>query len=482
MNIDTRHVFFALLALGWHACASAQEAKVPPAGAVSASPAQQTGYVDLMGGLAYTDNAYLSSQRSSDGIGMAGFNVDYRRLGELNLDLLGNLNRVEYFRRSFAGSFYGHFFGSAFLGKPTDILQWQLTDSFGEESTNPLESPTPQNLQTLNDVATGPLVNLHFGLTNQMTLFGLYSRTTYERSPFDSQTYQGGAIFKHALSGASTLSLNASTSHTTYIDSAAVQSYFGGTSTSYDIRQASISYQAKLERTDVSLLAGYNMIQYGGAPRHGAPLYDFRLSRQISPFSTVFLGGGQSYSTNGGSLASPGAQVGLQVGASLNPGYAVAQPYNQRSANAGWVFNRARTDLSLTGNYRQIVFDQTSATTNQYNHREEGVDITLGRQLRPTVHADLRVSGYWDRYSHLEAQTRRESVRLTFSKRLARTMIWFYVERLHQSGSQGISAFTASSYNDDRVGVYVTYDLFGERPMQSQLQGMPGMGGFTGGY
>lgn len=500
MKIDTRHFCLAMLALGWQAHAAAQEVTQPGQNSTAGSPTQQSGYVDLLGGLAYTDNALLSgSQRSSDGIATAGFDANYRRTGELSLNLLGNLARLEYFRRSYSGSFYGHFFGLGVLGKPTDTLQWQLSDSFGEAMTDPLSAPTPQNLQTINQVATGPLVNLHFGLTNRLTLSGLYSRTTYQRSPFDSQTYKGQVEFAHSLPGASSLALDASTAHTKYINGAAVQSYLAGTtaaaggsasaatpglssaSSSYDIRQASVSYNARLVRTEILLRAGYNTLQYGGASRHGAPLYEVRLSRQISPFSTVFLDGRQMYSTNGSSLASPGAAVGLQIGAGQNPGYAVAQPFNERSADAGWLFNRARTSLSLTGTYRQNVFNQTSVTNNN-NNREEGATIVFGRQLRPTVRMQLRAQGFWNRYSQLGAQTRREIFELSFSKRFARTMIWFYVQRRHQSGSQGISTFQASSYNDDRVGLFVTFDLFGERSMQPSLQGMPGMGSFTGGY
>ncbi len=500
MKIDTRHFCLAMLALGWQAHAAAQEVTQPGQMSTAATPAQQSGYVDLLGGLAYTDNALLrSSQRSGDGIATAGFDANYRRTGELSLSLLGSLARLEYFRRSFSGSFYGHFFGLGVLGKPTDLLQWRLSDSFGEEMTDPLSAPTPQSLQTINDVATGPLFNLNFGLTNRLTLSGLYSRTTYQRSPFDSQTYTGAAAFAHALSGASALSLQVNTAHTKYINGAAVQSYLAGASSAtgnsgavgasnvtgsssgYDIRQASIAYNTRLVRTQIQLSAGYNTLQYSGGARHGAPLYEVRISHQVSPFSTVFVSGQQMYSTNGGALGSPGAETGLQIGAGQNPGYAVAQPFNERSADAGWLFNRARTSLSLTGTYRQNVFDQTSVT-NSNNSREEGATIILGRQLRPTVRVQLRAQGFWNRFSRLGAQTQREIFELSFSKRLARTMIWFYVQRRHQSGSQGISTFQAASYNDDRVGLFVTFDLFGERTMQPSLQAMPGMGAFTGGY
>ena len=480
MRLDTRHLCLALLACGWLAQAHAQQ--VSPAGAATTS-AQHSGYVDLLGGLAYTDNALLTSRnQASDGIATVGFNVDYKRRGNLSLNLLGNLDRIQYIKSSFGGSFYGNFFGSGLLGRPSSILQWQLSDSLGEEMTDPLAAPTPQSLQIINDAATGPLINLHFGLTNRLTLFGLYSRTTYQRSPFDSQTYQGGAALTHSLPGESSLSLNASIAHTQYIDSAAVRQFFTGSSASYDIRQASLSYKARFVRTRLLLTAGYNTIQFGGGSMHGAPLYEVRLSRRISPFSTVFVGGQQIYTTNGGSLSSPGAQVALQVGASLNPGYAVAQPFNERSADAGWMFNRARTSLSLTGTYGQQIFNQTSIAGRNDNYRYYGASAVLGRQLRPTLRVQLQAQGYWSRYSQLHANTRRETIRLTVSKRFARTMIWVYIERWQQSGSPGVSSFLASSFTDDRVGLYVTYDLFGERPMQPSLQGMPGMGGTMGGY
>lgn len=477
MKIHARHVVF-FLALAWQAHAIAQNAE--SSGVRSA--VGQAGYVDLLAGLAYTDNALLSStQKKSDGIGALGFTADYVRHGNLSLDLLGSLARLQYLDHSFAGTYYGQFFGSGVLGKPTDFMQWELADSFGEEMNDPLAAPNPQNLQTINYVSTGPQFNLHFGLANRLTLFGRTSRTTYQRSPFDSQSYEGGAEFFHALSGASAVSLRASDMHTKYLESAAVQNVFGGMS-NFNIRRVAITYRGRFVRTDILLRAGYNTIQFSGSSARGAPLYDLQLSRRISPFSTVYIDAQQLYSTNGMSLGSQGAGINVQVGASQNPGYAVAQPFNERSAGAGWLFRRARTSFSLTGTYGESVYDQTGGVTQQYNQRNEGVAAILGRQLSQTTRLQLRVEGYWDRYSHLDAQTRRQDEQLSFSKRFARTMISFYVERVHQGGSPGSSGFYAGSFNDDRVGMYVTYDVFGSRSSRPQLQTMPGMQPFRGGF
>ena len=480
MKHSTRCLMLALLALGGHTRARAQAVGQP--GSAPGTPESQTGYVDLLAGLAYTDNAQLArGQRSGDGIGTAGIDADYARQGKLSLNLLGNVERVEYLRGTFGGSFYGHFNGSAILGKPTDPLQWTFRDSFGEGSTDPLSAPSPANLQTINNLATGPIVNLHVGLANRLTFFGLYSRTSYQRSPFDSQSYQGGAEFSHRLSGASSLSLQASTERTRYIERSAVASYLGGTVPDYDIRQASVSYQTDLARARILLRAGYNILDYGAGVRHGSPLYEVRISRGVSPYSTVFVSGHAAYSTNGTSMASPDRQITLQAGGVVNPGFAVAQPYLERSGALGWSFQRARTHFSLVGTIRQAVFEQTIGP-NSYNHRGEDVVATLGRQLRPTMAVDLRVQADEERYSDLSARSRWESVRLTLSKHLARMAIWLYAERRHQSGTPGASTFTAASYDDNRIGLNFTYDLFGARSVESAQGAMPGMAGSAAGY
>ena len=78
MRLDTRHLWLALLALGWQGHARAQDIGQPAqAGTTASTPAQHSGYVDLLAGLGYTDNALLTSQNhASDGIATVGFNVD----------------------------------------------------------------------------------------------------------------------------------------------------------------------------------------------------------------------------------------------------------------------------------------------------------------------------------------------------------------------------------------------------------------------
>ena len=485
MKITSCSLFgIGLLILGAGARVHAQAA-MPSSTApqlFGSNPAGETGYIDALAGLAYTDNALLRSGPGSKGDGVAalGIATDYARAGNLSVNLLGNVERLEYMNHSYSGSFYGQFNGSALLGKNTDPLQWQLQDSFGEAMTDPLQAPNPQSLQTINDVATGPRVNLHFGLRDRLTLSGQYSRTTYQRSPFDTQTFQGGMEFSHALSGAAYIGLQGSFSRTEYINLASLPQFPLGGISDFDLWRGAAVFNGTYQRTRLIMRAGYNLLDFGHGDRKSEPLYQLNLSRQISPFSTIFLNVESFYSMNGSSLGSANTQLGLQTGALLNPSFAAPEPYNERSGSVGWTFQRARTTFSLSGTVDQSLYAQSGGPALHENHLDEGLTVTLGRQLRPRTEAHLWAQGYVDQYSQLHARTQRESFGLSFTQTFFRLAISFYVERNQQSGSPGASNFVASSYHDDQVGLYATYSVFGTQGQATSRNGIPGVSGIMG--
>jgi hypothetical protein len=468
----TRILLLAPLALP--ALAYGQQMPMPQPGSFGTGP-MSTGYVDAIAGLTYTDNAQLSQgNRSSDGIGTIGLETDYTRTGRLSMSLLGNIDRVQYIRNSFSGSFYGNFNGSALWGKPTDPLQWVLSDTFGEGAANPLGAPTPQNLQTVNYVTTGPFLNLNFGLTNRFTVYGEYGRSTYQRLPYDSQTFEGGAQLTHKLAGATSISLQASDARTEYLNRAAL-SNTPGAGSRFDVKQAAIQFQGQYVRTNISLAGGYNTIDVGGQT-HGSPYYSVQLSRSISPFSTIFVGAQSFYSTFGGAMQSPTAQLNMQAGGNLGIGLLTSQPMQQRRGTAGWSFVRDRTNFTLSGSYADDLYPQLPVD----NHRDAALNLSIGRQIQPTVSVSLQAFGSYNDYQQLSAKTHQISATLTLTKQFARSTVGFYLRRMQQSGSPGVSGFAAASYHDDQVGVYFTYDLLGQRNsgraggMGAGMPGLPG--------
>jgi hypothetical protein len=474
-------------------------------GAATNAP-ESTGYVDLEGGLAYTDNAGLANRGAvSDEIAQAGISTNYEHQGpKLRLDSLGTIEGVHYLQHSAgSGSIYGRFTGTALWGQGSDPFQWTLSDGFGEGLTDPLSAPTLTNLEWTNYVTTGPSFNLNFGLRDRLTLTGLYARTTFQRSPYDSQGYNAGVTFTHALSGASSLSLQASTRHTQYLDSA-VLATFPGAARSFDIRSASLGYNATFERTQFSAQAGYNTLNYGG-PTHGSPLAMLQLKRQVSPFTSVFVQGQDAYeifgssllAPPGGALASAGngatataphwsiiptlrqfappGEAGLPggmpafgnsfggeaplAGFGVTPGIATAAPFQLQTGGLGATFQRQRTSLSLVGsvlreNYRnQSLYDLTGET------------VTASWQRRLGVSTYLQLQGFhsWDHYTELHITMQQSAATLSLSHQLARLVLSGYARWSQQRSSATLATLPVASYTDTLIGVNASYDLIGQR-------------------
>ncbi len=432
-------------------------------------------YVDLLAGLGYTSDAFLTPNHPvADGIALAGLGMDYIHQGpELDLDALGDVERLEYFKNSSLSTFYGEFNGSAIWGHPTELFQWLLSDSFGEGMLNPLLAPIPQYLQTVNYATTGPYLNFNFGTSERLTLFGLYSRTTFERSPLDSQGYEGGAAFRHAFSSLSSFSLQATDQRIDFLDSAVAQS-FPGAAHGYDIQAAWANYAATFGRTDFSASGGYNTEDYGGKQR-GTPLANLRLSRQVSPFSTLFFEGSTGYSTPGSSLASPsstlaaaGAQSIVETGTGVLAGTAEAAPFDRSSVSLGWRFGGSRTTLALIGTgsaehyVQQSTFDETSAMAS----------VSARRELAPMLSVQLVWAQVYAHYSHIDADTRTNTAQLSLSRQFRKATLSAYAQWLHQRSTAETSTTPVSSFDDERVGLELSYDLIGHRaPGQGPMPG-----------
>ncbi|MGH8211338.1 MAG: hypothetical protein ACREU6_17430, partial [Steroidobacteraceae bacterium] len=180
----------------------------------------QQGYLEVHSGVSYTDNVLLASGASGkvgDTLFVNGFAVDYARQGsKLDLDAQGSLDWVEYLKHTYGGTAYGTVNGSALWGHPTDLLQWVVRDTFGQLAADPLAPATPTNLENVNYLTSGPTLNFGFGSDLRLSLYGLYSRTTYQRSPFDSYGVTEGASFAHALSASTSVSLNGSRERTLF--------------------------------------------------------------------------------------------------------------------------------------------------------------------------------------------------------------------------------------------------------------------------
>lgn len=424
---------------------------------------QRISYFDLEGGAAYTDNALLTSEnRQTTGIGTAGVDLDYDRVGtNLDINARGGVDWVQYFNNAYPGTPYGNFDGTALWGHATDLFQWVVRDTYTEGTATPLAAPTLSQTEGINFFTTGPYLNFNFSGTERVTLYGSYSDVTFQKSPYDSSTYDGGALYTHRLSPTSSVGLQIDSSQTT-LQQADVAPNFA-------IRTAQLLYNGNFSRTEISASAGYTTENFGG-PTSGAPLVSLELSRRISPSSTVYLSGRYEYATVGtavrSDLAMPSGAANLT---GVAPAYATPAPYKDRYLGIGWNFRRHRTSLSVTASTERYTYVQQSI----YNNNTQTLSVAAQRQISPTVWLELQGYRTDGSYSSLVGHLTDTVVNLSLRKQFRRLGVTLYAQRTHQSTSAfGLAALgvATGTYSEDRMGLLFSYDVIGSRSSSALIE------------
>lgn len=423
----------------------------------------QPGYLDLNAGVAYTDNALLTpGDKMSTGIGSAGFDVDYSHTGSnFAVSALGDVDWLQYFDHAYPGNAYGNFNGTAVYGHTTDLFQWLVQETYDDGTANPLAAPTLNELQSVNYFTTGPYLNLNFTSTERLSFYGLYSNMAYQKSPDGFQSYDGGAVLGHQLAATSSLSLQ--------VDSAQNDFNDAGVASNYDMRTAQVIYATQLARTHASAAAGYTVQDFEG-PQTGAPYLALDLSRKLTPSQTLSLDAHDRYMTYGEALRSDlGAPM---TAALLTPGFlgaTTAAPLKDHLARLGWNYLRGRTAFSLSGSIEQELYVQQTL----YDGHIAAVSASAQRQVRPTLWLNLQASRYRETYDNVVGNVTSTIVNLSLTKQFRKIGFSLFVQRTHQiSTAPGadIIGLGGGSYDEDRIGLNVTYDLIGRgRPAGIQM-------------
>jgi len=437
----------ACLALLAARTVSAQQV-APQEGAFQPLPPfrSQQGYIALQGGISHSDNLLLSPEdKRDDVVPFAGFAVDYtHKSNKLFVDAQGVLDWVEYLEHSYHSTAQGTLNGVARWGSADDLFQWTAKDSFGQASDDPLSAPSVANMENINYFSTGPRVNLPLGGHNQLSLYGLYSDTEYQRSPFDSYDVTGGATLSHALSSSSNIALDVSTRRTSFRDQPP--------DTTYDLRSAYLSYDAEIARTTISAEAGYNQLRRAGVTS-GGDLLSLQIARRISYTSTVYLRGEDDYLSAGDALST---QLITPIPVAV-PGLATAQPYKDRKLAAGWNFSGVRSTLSLQASAERESFVEQST----YDRKDLTIEAMFERRLRPTLLARLVVTHSNDKFENVDARLTDSAVEASLWRTFGRlSMSLSYRWRRRTVG--GAPNDVATPYVENLESVGFSYDLLGQ--------------------
>ena len=399
-------------------------------------------YLDVHGSASYTDNAFRSvTDKQSDTTAAVGVSLDIKHDGrKFDANAQGNLDWVKYLNNSFGSKALGYFDGRAIWGESTDWIQWSVAETFGQLLTDALAAPTPDSLENINYFTTGPTFNVPLGTLAQLSLYGLYSRTSYENSNLNSHEYLGGATLGRQLSSSSRLSLNATSQHTKFDDDI--------TNTNYDVRQYFLSYEGTGPRTTLTLEGGYTKLIRTGHEGQGT-LLRAELARRISPSSSVYFRAGQDYSTAGQALrATTFAGSSATAGAPL----ASTEPFKERTYEGGYRYARGRTNVSLLVNrIRDVYLEHDNLT-----HTITSYVAYFERRLGPTLTVSLRGSYGKSQYPALG-----DFDETQYSAELSKSFSHLVLST--QYGRFARKSLGTLDYQENRVGLRASYS-FNVRP------------------
>lgn len=437
-----------------------------PNAELGSAPADLTRY-GIAAGVGETDNVNLSStDPKSQTIAAADLDFDLTRSGSrLDASALGDFMDLDYLQGAYSNQLLGRFDGLATAKLWSDRLKWVIADDFGDEQTDPFAAITPTNLQRVNIFSTGPDLTLRPTYSSFINLDGRYSNITYQSSPFNGHDLLGSAEIGRQASELARISLVV----------AAEELRFDNTTvnTDYDRREAYGRYFIQGARTSIDAQLGATQANEIASTWTTSPLVRLLLTRRISPFSVLSLGGGREYSDAGDSFSN------LTSGAG---GGIVVAPVYQTTANAlrtygsgGWAFTRLRTTLGITGTWERDAYQGQSI----YDATRADVGLNLGRSLTPALSVNL--SGTVDRYDYLNQGFTDDfgTVGGGAAYRAGRSIV-IYARYDHAFRSTRITGTPGSSislagagYDENRVFIMIGY-----RPHSDTETGEPEFGSY----
>ena len=327
-------------------------------------------------GMGETDNVNLSARDpKSQTLASANAFFDLIRSGSrLDLDAAGTFSDTDYLEGAYGNKVLGRFDGLANMALWPQHLTWLVRDDYGDAQVNALQSLTPGNEQVINVFSTGPGLTLQPTLSSFVQLQGIYSRNTWQDSPFSGNTETGTLTVGHQFSPTSSISLVGQVQQERFDNRNA--------NIDYQVREYYAHYLVSYTRTRLDLQGGVAQANDTGSWT-SSPLVRFTLSRGLSPFATVSVAGGRDYSNAMGDFASldSGVTGGIPISSATQTTGNALHTYG----NVRWGYQRLRTNISFYGGWERRAYDVQS----KFNYTLTDVGLNLGRQIAPRLTANV---------------------------------------------------------------------------------------------
>jgi hypothetical protein len=443
------------------------------AGSTNSNQVQANTYgVDA--GVGETDNVNLTpTDRVSQTIAIADtdFTVDQRsRLFDVNA--VGNFSYLDYLQNAYGNELLGRFDGIADAAIVPGRVVWVLRDDFGQSALDPYTPVTPNNIEYINYVTTGPDLKLPFGGVNFLDVSARYARAQYQTSPLNSNRLLGSIALGRDVSAGGSISLNANTervmfSNTVLNTDFERSSVFGR----YEVQGARTYFVGELGATVVSqpresaavvpeiVTLGTNAAFFeprplpfvttpSGSPGSlSGPLAKLELSRKISASAKVIFRAGRDLTDASSSFSTQATGI-----TGINPITSAAltsDSYRVTYASAGWEYTRNRTTLAVTGRWEQDIYPGLPSLDVTL----PGADLRVERRMTRAFTAQLIGSWYKTDYPHAALASQVIGSTEYANNILGAALIWRHGRALEVRLRCDHDTYTASNGN---TGYHVT--------------------------
>src|SRR5215469_14850876 len=192
--------------------ASAQVTLLTGQSLLSQSASRYPGnHLAVDGGVIYTDNVQRTESGSSQTLLLLGLSGDTTREGtRLDYRLASNIALLKYLGGAYPNQPTGYLDGTALFKVVPTFFTWLARETYTQLQINPYAAVTPDNIENVNYITTGPRFTMRPTLRTSVTLDALYSYlTTNSSSPtrvdFDNHRYAGDLKIDRAFSETASL-------------------------------------------------------------------------------------------------------------------------------------------------------------------------------------------------------------------------------------------------------------------------------------
>lgn len=429
--------------------------------------AHRGNYAEIDAGLIYTDNVFLTPVAESDTLAMLGLVADTSHEGpRLDYRLSSDLSLVKYFSGDFQTRPFGYLDGALNFKIVPGFFNWMVRDTFNQWQLSTTAAPTPDNLEAINYLQTGPSFTWQPTLRTSIVLDGVYSWVkSSSQSPLyiniDNQRYGGDLSISRAFTSSTSAFIKGSYDQVKFVDTTINNNF------TQEQLQAGLTYTDPRTLADASV--GYakvhetvnvtedTIVGPREEPEKESPkglIWQFQLSRLITPTQRVSLHGMQIVTDAAGLF-----QFNLDQPVPGNQSFQLTngQPFTERDYGASWRFQENRTGLQIDlYSTQQEYKDQATL-----DHKGEVVSALLSRQLSPVLTGDVGASYERDNYSVNTQSSHTINAILTVRWQLGQHFGLRFV--------YAHSTVSPNGYDNNQVGIIASYALI---PRSSQVESL----------